>query len=155
MFQWNKDAIKVAAENDSKYEPIPAGSILRVVINSIDDKENTTGTGKNLKPEFEVIEGPYKGRKIWENYAYENPSLKAMEIAWRQIRALVIAVFGDDAGRDLEQFTGKVLKVKTKNETYQEKVNTKVSAYYPDSATPAPAASKVVKVSSDDSDLPF
>jgi hypothetical protein len=155
MFQWNKDAIAVAAENDSKYEPIPAGSILRVMINTIDDKENTSGTGKNLKPEFEVIEGPYAGRKIWENYSYENPSLKAMEIAWRQIRALAVAVFGDDAPRALEQFNGRVLKVKTKNETYNEKVNTKISAYYSDSETPA-AASKVVAIQKKpDSDVPF
>lgn len=152
-FKWNTEAIAAAAESETRYKEIPAGSILRVIINSIEDKTNSTGTGKNLKPEFEVIEGEYQGRRIWENYAYENPSLKAMEIAWRQIRALSIAVFGDAEPRSLEQFHGKILRVKTKNETYQDKVNTKISAYYSDAETPktpAPAASKVVS-----DDLPF
>lgn len=158
-FEWNPDAIKPAAESESKYKEIPPGSVLRVIVNSIEDRSNLAGTGKNLKPEFEVIEGEYQGRRIWENYAYENPSLKAMEIAWRQIRALSIAVFGDAEPRPLEQFHGKILRVKTKNETYQDKVSTKVSAYYSDAEppkTPAPAASKVVRVANgDDSDLPF
>ena len=134
-FEWNPDAIKAAAESESKYKEIPPGSVLRVIVNSIEDRSNLAGTGKNLKPEFEVIEGEYKGRKIWENYAYENPNEKAVKIAWRQILALSIAIFGDDKPRPLDQFEGKTLRVETKNETYNGKVSTKITKYFPDHVT--------------------
>ena len=46
------------------YEAIPAGKYQAVIVES-DMKPNKAGTGEYLQLEFEVIEGEFKGRKLW------------------------------------------------------------------------------------------
>ena len=61
-FVWNQQKVTTAQENASQndFSPIPANTLLRVMINKAEDKSTNSG-GAQLVFEYEVIEGPFKG----------------------------------------------------------------------------------------------
>ncbi len=62
------------------FDPIPAGEYL-CVITASEEKPTKAGNGSYLQLEFEVIEGPYKGRKLWERLNLNNPNETTVKIA--------------------------------------------------------------------------
>lgn len=73
------------------FSPLPAGEY-QVVIVSSDRKRNSANTGSYLKFEFDVVDGPGKGRKLWVNLNDENPSQEAVKIAMGELSAICRAV---------------------------------------------------------------
>lgn len=71
-----------ATERDPnpKFEPIPKG-IYKVVLKDWDKKETRQKTGEYLSLTFEILEGEYKGRSLWENLNLWNKSKMAVDIA--------------------------------------------------------------------------
>lgn len=53
-------------------------------------KDTKTG-GSLLAAQFEVVDGPGKGRRIFQNFNLVNPNEKAVEIALRDLKAWIIA----------------------------------------------------------------
>ncbi len=80
-----------AVEPNESFEPIPAGEYLCVITRS-EDKPTKAGTGSYLEFELEVIDGPYKGRKLWERLNLVNPSDIAVKIAQATLSAICRAV---------------------------------------------------------------
>jgi hypothetical protein len=80
-----------AVEPSDSFDPIPAGEYLCVITRS-EDKPTKSGTGTYLELEFEVIDGPYKGRKLWERLNLSNPSDVAVKIAQAELSAICRAV---------------------------------------------------------------
>ncbi len=78
-------------EPSSVYETIPAGKYQAVITES-EMKTTKSGTGQYLKLEFEVIEGEYKGRKLWANLNLNNPNQQAVDIARKELSAICHAV---------------------------------------------------------------
>lgn len=67
--------------------PIPAGWY-RMWIVASEISPTKKGNGKRLELELDVIDGMYKGRKVWEGLNIQNPSAQAQEIALRDLSAI-------------------------------------------------------------------
>jgi hypothetical protein len=89
MAQFNFDASTVAPQASSG--PVPAGTYLAQIIES-DVAPLKSGKGTGLKLTFEIIDGQYKGRRIWENLNIQHENDETQRIAQSQLSALCHAV---------------------------------------------------------------
>jgi len=62
------------------FEPLPAGKYLCVITNS-EMKPTKNGAGEYLQVELEVIDGPHKGRKVWDRLTLKHPNELTVRIA--------------------------------------------------------------------------
>jgi hypothetical protein len=83
------DANTVEPSND--VEPIPAGKYLAVIVES-EMKPTKAGTGSYLQLTFEVLDGPYKGRKLWARLNLANSNETTVKIAQAELSAVCRAV---------------------------------------------------------------
>jgi hypothetical protein len=79
------NATQVAPQQD--IGPIPAGEYAAQIIDS-DVKPTQRGDGNYAELTYEVIDGEFKGRKVWLRLNLDNPNQKAVEIAQRQLSAI-------------------------------------------------------------------
>ncbi len=89
MSTLNFDASQVEPATD--FEPMPAGKYSAVVIES-SDKKTKAGDGSFLEAVFEIIDGPFRGRKVWHRFNLANRNSTAVEIARQQLSSLCRAV---------------------------------------------------------------
>jgi hypothetical protein len=89
MAQFNFDASTVAPQASTG--PVPAGTYLAQIIES-DVAPLKSGKGTGLKLTFEIIDGQYKGRRIWENLNIQHENDETQRIAQAQLSALCHAV---------------------------------------------------------------
>ena len=118
---FNADNVEPAGS----FDPLPAGEYV-VVIESSDEKDNKKGTGQYLKMVYNVVEGDYEGRKIFENLNIVNDSADAQKIGMGKLRDICIAV-GNHTPDDTEElhnipFIAKVA-IKKGNDDYPEPQN--------------------------------
>jgi hypothetical protein len=83
-------------EPDS-YENLPAGSYTGVITDSVlKETKNSIATGANnakyIEVTLEVIDGQYKGRKIWDRLNVINPNPQTVQIAAKTLSAIARAV---------------------------------------------------------------
>ena len=76
--------------NENQFDPIPAGEYIAIIEDS-DYVENKKGTGMMLKLTYQIIDGPMKGKKLFENLNLEHPNVQAVQIARRTLNAIGIA----------------------------------------------------------------
>lgn len=74
----------------NNYELLPKGDYLCMAIAS-ELKPNSKRTGDYLQITFEVLDGPCKGRKIWDRLNIRNANKTAEKIAMEQLNALCMA----------------------------------------------------------------
>lgn len=89
MAQFNFDASQVAPQASTG--PLPAGTYLAHITES-DVQPLKSGNGEGLKLTFEVIEGQFKGRRVWENLNILHNNEETQRIAQSQLSALCHAV---------------------------------------------------------------
>ena len=89
MSQLNFDATQVSPE--SQFNPVPNGDY-PVVITDSEMKTTNDGTGQYLQLTLEIIEGHYKGRKVWDRLNLVNKNTTAVEIAQRALSQICHAV---------------------------------------------------------------
>jgi hypothetical protein len=73
------------------FKPIPAGEYV-VVISHSEVKPTKSGSGCYLELTYDVLEGPYANRKIFDRLNIENPNETAQQIALRNLSAICRAV---------------------------------------------------------------
>ncbi len=73
------------------FDAIPAGKYQAVITES-EMKPTKSGTGQYLELAFEVIDGEFKGRKLWSRLNLENPNEQAVQIARGDLSAICRAV---------------------------------------------------------------
>jgi hypothetical protein len=74
-------------ESLGAFEPIPAGDYpMAITASSIEDTK--AKTGKYIKFEFTIMDGKFKGRKIWNNLNIVNPNPVAVEIAQKELATI-------------------------------------------------------------------
>jgi hypothetical protein len=73
------------------FDPIPAGKYIAVITES-EMKPTKTGNGHFLELTLEVVEGEYKGRKVWARLNLDNPNQTAVKIAQSELSAICRAV---------------------------------------------------------------
>ena len=74
-------------EPTTDFEPIPADKYLAAIAES-EMKATKAGNGSYLEIVFQVIEGQYKGRKLWARLNLENPSATTVQIARSELSAI-------------------------------------------------------------------
>jgi hypothetical protein len=89
MAQFNFDASTVAPQASTG--PLPAGTYLAHITES-DVQPLKSGNGEGLKLTFEIMDGQFKGRKVWENLNIRHSNEDTQRIAQSQLSALCHAV---------------------------------------------------------------
>ena len=89
MANLNFNANEVEPATD--FEPIPAGKYIACIVAS-EMRPTKNGNGSYLELTFEVLEGEYKGRKLWARLNLDNPSQMAVKIARAALSSLCRAV---------------------------------------------------------------
>jgi hypothetical protein len=73
------------------FDPIPVGKYLAVITAS-EMKPTKNGVGEYLQVELEVIDGPCKGRKVWDRLTLKHPNEMTVKIARGTLSAICRAV---------------------------------------------------------------
>lgn len=102
------DATQVDPQQD--FEPLPAGEYPVVIIDS-DMLPTKRGDGQFLKLTYQVIDGPTKGRMVWERLNLDNPNAQAVEIAQRSLSSICHAI-GVLNVMDSQQLHGRPLVIR-------------------------------------------
>jgi|SRR5271157_478540 len=96
-------------EPTGAFDPLPAGEYVVWIEHGTDMKDNKQGTGQYLKLVYSVVEGPYQGRKIFENLNLHFDDVEenekhamAVKIANDKLRQICFAV-GNHTPRDTEE----------------------------------------------------
>jgi hypothetical protein len=90
-----------AIEPNQPLETLPPGRYTAHIINS-EMRPTRSGSGQYLWLEMEVLEGQFKGRRIWDQLNLINPNAQTVEIAQRTLSAICRAV-GQMQVEDSEQ----------------------------------------------------
>lgn len=76
---------------NTTFDPLPAGWY-KAVITESEEKPTKAMTGSFLQLKLEVIDGPHKGRTVFDRLNLNNPNGTAVEIAQRTLSAICRAV---------------------------------------------------------------
>ena len=69
------------------FAPIPEDDYVAAIVGS-ETKPNSKGTGSYLELMLEVLEGAFKGRKLWSRLNLDNPNQQAVDIARAELSAI-------------------------------------------------------------------
>lgn len=83
------DASQVPEQQE--FSALPEGQYV-VIATASEEKVTKAGTGKYLQITFEVLDGAFKGRKLWARLNLWNPNQTAKDIAQRELGAICRAV---------------------------------------------------------------
>jgi hypothetical protein len=112
---------------DKEFEPIPDGEKLQARISEV-TLETSKANNKYFKVEILITEdGPYKGRKLWDNFMTSESSL--WKIA-KLLRCLGVPL-SDDMEVVPATFKGKALRVTVGQEEYNDKIKNIVKYFDP------------------------
>ncbi len=104
-----------SVETISNHELLPAGDY-PVMVESSEVKPNKKKTGHILAVQFEVVDGPKKGKKLFANFNLANPSEVAVKIGLKELGALCKATIGGalftDEAQLLQQSCIACVKIK-------------------------------------------
>jgi hypothetical protein len=112
-----------AVDYSSERSTLPAGTYGAKIVES-DERATKSGNGRLIEFTWEVIDGPYAGRKFWQivNYINQNPT--AQQIGQAQLGRIAQACGFNQAIQSTEPLHGRpcrvTLKVK-KQEGYDDK----------------------------------
>lgn len=82
------DATKI--KPDAGREPIPSGEYPAMIVDS-DMRKTKDGSGQYLELVHEIMDGPYKGRKLWARLNLVNQNQQTASIAQAQLSAIAHA----------------------------------------------------------------
>lgn len=80
-----------AVEPNESFDPLPNGDYLCMIVAS-EMKPTKSRQGSYLELEFEVLEGPHRGRKLWDRLNLQNPNETTVRIARGTLSAICRAV---------------------------------------------------------------
>lgn len=85
----------------NQFDDLPVGEyIAQIVESSVEATKN--GKGKLLKLTWQVTEGQFENRKIWQNINFEHESSQAQQIGQQQLKSICDAVGFADHLEDSE-----------------------------------------------------
>jgi len=120
-------------EPQPDFEVMPPGDY-PVMVDKAEFKRTKAGTGQYLKLDLSILDGPGKGRKLWDRLNIDNPSEMARKIAMQTVSALCRAT-GISKFDDTDQLLGKTCLACVKVKDNQNEIRT-----YKPFGTPAPEA---------------
>ncbi len=127
-------------EPRSGFEAIPAGKY-KVVVTDSEEKPTKKGDGSYIQFTLEIIEGDYKGRKLWDRLNLNNPNPQAVDIAKGTLSALCRAA----AVKHLKDTTQLhdipvVAKVAAKMDQQAGELRNEIKGYEPANGQAVPGA---------------
>jgi hypothetical protein len=127
MAELNFDSNDV--EPTGNFEPLPLGEFL-VMISASEMKPTKNGEGQYLQLTYDVIDGEYKGRKVFDRLNLVNKNEQAQEIAQRSLSAICRCV-GVLHPKNSEELHDKpmVVKVGIRPASGEFQANNVVKAY--------------------------
>lgn len=131
------DATQVPEQQE--FTALPAGQYVAIITGS-EEKVTKAGTGKYLQLTFEVMDGQFKGRKLWDRLNLWNQNQTAKDIAQRALGAICRAL-GVLRPNDSAELHNKPLLITVDVELDdRQRESNVIKKYSPLSAdTPAPA----------------
>jgi len=87
----NLNGFDASQVEPTSFDPLPAGKYLAVITES-EMRPTKKGAGQFLNLTFEIVEGEYRGRKVWARLNLKNPNPQAEQIARGQLSAICRAV---------------------------------------------------------------
>lgn len=138
-FEINFDASTVSPSVG--FDPIPNGTYrVHIADSSLKDSAN----GKYIELELEVLDGEFKGRKVWDRLNIVHSNTQAQEIAQRQLSAICHATNTLKlTSSDQLHFKPMTVKVVIKQDSGYEPSNV-VKSYKSNDATPISGSTKPV-----------
>jgi hypothetical protein len=111
------------------FDPLPVGEYL-VVISASEMKETKTGRGKYLQLVYDVVDGEFQGRRVFDRLNLVNENETAQKIAQQALSAICRAV-GVMHPKDSEELHDKpfVVKVGIRAATEQYQASNIVKGY--------------------------
>lgn len=141
----------------SGFEPLPNG-VYRVLVTKSEGRDTAAGNGRFISMAFDVIEGQFKGRKVFNIFNTENPNADAVERGQSDLATLVEALGHPQPVKTEAEFHSlvrdRILRIKVgqrKDKKTGEMRNT-VTDFYKDGDDELPKASAS---SSGLDDIPF
>jgi hypothetical protein len=118
-------------EDRQSFDPLPNGEYTAVITES-EAKPTKAGTGTRLNFTFEVVDGEFKGRKLWAGINYLNPNPVAQEIGERELAEICKAV-NVTQPPDTNALHGipLTIKVAVVNDDYRGGMKNEIKAYKP------------------------
>lgn len=104
----------------ASFDPIPAGKYICQITES-EIKSTKAGTGQQLVLTWEVLEGDFKGRKVWDRLNISNPNKQAEQISQAALSAICHAA-GVLQLQDSSQLHNKPMRIRVnvkKSEGYE------------------------------------
>jgi hypothetical protein len=116
------------------FEPIPEGKYVCAITGS-EMKPTKAGDGSYLEITFQVIEGEYKGRLLWDRLNLDNRNALAVKIARSQLASIckAVGVLTPNDSQELHDLPLQVTAKLKKREDNGEMTN-EISAYAKKSA---------------------
>lgn len=124
----------------ASFDPIPAGKYICQIVES-EIKSTKAGTGQQLVLTWEVLEGDFKGRKVWDRLNISNPNKQAEQISQAALSAICHAA-GVLQLQDSAQLHNKPMRIRVnikKSEGYEP--SNEVKGYEAITGNAAPAFS--------------
>lgn len=69
------------------FDPLPSGRYVAAIVES-EMKPTKSGNGNYLELVFAILDGQYKGRKVWARLNLYNPNQQAVQIARAELSAI-------------------------------------------------------------------
>ena len=101
------------------FEPIPAGKYVAAIVAS-EMKPTKAGNGNYLELQFQILEGPHKGRILWDRLNLDNPNELTVKIARAQLAAIckAVGVLTPNDSHELHDLPMEIaVKVKPRSDT--------------------------------------
>lgn len=129
---------------DEGRDPIPAGCYMAMIVDS-DMKSTKDGRGQYLELVHQIVDGPFKGRKVWARLNLVNSNQQTATIAQAQLSAITHAIgLQDTPITDSQQLHNRPLVIRVSYEKADGQKRTSdgndVKGWKSPSATAAPVA---------------
>jgi hypothetical protein len=123
-------------EPSMEFDAIPSGKYVACIVES-EMKPTKSGTGSYLQLTFEVLEGEFKGRKVWSRLNLENPNAVAVQMARSELSSICRAV-GVLEPKDSVELHNLPLVITVKQKTNEGEVFNEVRGYSNKDAATSP-----------------
>lgn len=127
-------------EPSTGFDPIPAGKYPAVIVES-NMKPTKNGNGQYLELTFEIIDGDFKGRKVWARLNLENQNSTAVQIARSELSAICRAVGVMQPQDSIELHNlPLIITVRCKKNPETDEITNEIKGYAGRTVANAPAA---------------
>lgn len=127
------------------YDPVPEGEYTLVALEA-EEKDTSTG-GQMIKVKFEIVDGEFNGRYVWQNFNVVNKSEVAQRIGRQQLVAWATSCGKPDCD-DTDKLIGKKCRaeLKIKPASGQYKAANEIRSFqFADSSAEKPATKPAAK----------